>query len=763
MIDDPEESVGDSAGPDPRDTAGTPPGDGESANSASEGRAPAAFLETHARAAATPPVHLPPGSMLNMELGQLAFAERVLDLAADKRTPLLERARFTAIFGSILDEFFMTRVAGFRNQVAEGRRKPTLDGVDPITQLTAIQRRTRELSTRARGEVVPRLMVDLLEFGIEIAGWNVPTTPGSGEWSDPMTHPPPPGALVPLSLRPGDPPPHVRNLRPAFLILMEEAPVDEVAVEGMDTFADPLAAVLELPGDAPRLLALPGGRRFMPLEEIVRARLQEFDAAKAPPGPFLFRVARGGNLRLDPSFPGDVIGAVTRDLARRPFRPVVRVDIEEETPTWGRELLLRRLANPTSGAPSLDDDDVYPCGDPIDLRSLSLIAELPIGRLHFPRIVHGSPLRDDLPVIEQIRDRDALIHFPHHSFSRTIDRFLREASEDPLVEEVWITLYRTNRPSRAVRLLRHAHRMGKAVTAVVEVKASFDEKQNIEWARMLEADGIRVLYGSPELKVHAKIASVVRREGDGRRFYSYVGTGNLNAATARAYTDLGVLTGNPEIGRELHALFRTLAGDESTPSYDRLLVAPFNLRSRIIALIDRETSHARAGRPASITAKLNGLADRQVIAALYRADHAGVSIDLLVRGICSLRPGLPGLSSRTRVVARAGPFLEHARILRFENDGDPEYFIGSADLRGRNLSRRVEVVTDIVDSDHRAVLDRILREGLDDPHAWDLGPDGRYVRRSAHHEPHPGGFSTLITDPIPAARPTRSRGSSSTI
>jgi polyphosphate kinase len=690
--------------------------------------------------------------MLNMELSQLAFAERVLELADDPRTPLLERARFVAIFGTILDEFFMTRVAGFRRQVAEGRRKRTLDGILPEEQLSVITRRTRELLDHVHDRVVPHLMTDLLGIGIEIAGWNVPLRSGSGDWSDPHLYADRIREMASASLQPGGPFPHVRNLRPAFLIRSgkSEAGMSDVM------------AVLELPGDQPRLLPLPGGHRFMPVEEVMRASFQTPSEAAGGRKAFLFRVVRGGNLLISTGAPDDILEAIAENLAMRPFQPVVRLEVEPLMPEWGRTLLLQQLDSSAWGRGiALGEEDLYPRAAPIDLNRFSEIAALPAADLHFPSRRSRSPLVREASVMDQLDERDALIRFPSHSFSQTVDRFLREAGDDPRVEEIWVTLYRTNHPSRTVRLLRRAHRRGKVVTVLVEVKASFDEKQNLAWAKVLEADGIRVLYGSPSLKVHAKIACVVRREGSspgdqkdtgrdaGHRVYCYIGTGNLNAVTSRAYTDLGLLTADQRVGRELHTLFRTLAGDESSERYESLLVAPFNLRGEIIRLINREAENARTGGPSGITAKLNGLADRQVIDALYRADQAGVPINLLVRGICSLRPGVPGFSGRTRVVALAGALLEHARILRFENAGSPELFIGSADLRGRNLSRRVEVMTRVTDPGHQETLNGILREGFSDPDAWELGEDGCYHRRCIPEERSAAGFSTLASVSAP--------------
>jgi polyphosphate kinase len=492
---------------------------------------------------------------------------------------------------------------------------------------------------------------------------------------------------------------------------------------------------------------LPGGRRFVPVEEVIRYNLPRLTGSADAADAHLFRVTRSGNLSLDAENIEDIVAAVAENVALRPFQPVVRIEVEDSMPTWAREYLFESLQEEAESRLShLSPQDLYSIRGPIDLGRLGILADLPIDSLHFPPARRYSPLGRDCPVVDQLRKQDVLVRFPRHSFESTVERFIHEAADDPLVEAISITLYRTNRASRIVRLLRRAHRNGKSVTAMIEVKASFDEQRNIEWARTLESAGIRVLYGPPSLKVHAKIACVVRRESGARRAYSFVGTGNLNAATASAYTDLGLLTSDPIIGRELEALFATLAGDQQTTEYQRLIVAPFNMRQTFLELIDRETDHAAAGRPAHISAKLNGIADKEVVAALYRANDAGVNIDLLVRGICVVRPAVPGLSERIRVVALAGRYLEHSRVFRFENAGEPEYFIGSADWRGRNLTRRVEAAAPILNPKHRARLDRILQRALNHPDAWDLQPDGSYIRRRNSPEqlrPVPGSSSLV--------------------
>jgi polyphosphate kinase len=677
------------------------------------------LLEDAADAAAPGRVDLPPGSVLNMELSHLAFNERVLELARDHRIPLLEKVRFVSIFGSNLDEFFITRVAGFKRQVAMKNEKPTLDGISPTEQLRLIDERTRELLRTVYDVIVPELSMELKEAGIEIISWNSVTDAERGylrsHYTTEMD-----AVIYPVYVRSGAPFPHVRNLRPAFI----------TRIRSDDGGGDDQIAILELPGDVPRLLPLPGGRRFVPLEEVIRFNLPRLTGSTDAVDAYLFRVTRSGNLTLDAENIEDIVAAVAENVALRPFQPVVRIEVEDSMPKWGREYLFENLNEEAESRLShLSPQDLYSIRGPIDLGRLGILADLPIDALRFPPARRFSPLRRDCPVVDQLREEDVLVRFPRHSFESTVERFIHEAADDPLVEEIWITLYRTNRASRIVRLLRRAHRNGKSVTALIEVKASFDEQRNIEWARTLESAGIRVLYGPPSLKVHAKIACVVRNEDGTPTAYSFVGTGNLNAATASSYTDLGLLTADSETGRELVALFSTLAGDAETTEYRKLVVAPFNMRRTFLELIARETDHASAGRPAHISVKLNGIADKEIIAALYRANDAGVNIDLLVRGICAVRPAVPGLSERIRVVAIAGRYLEHSRIIRFENAGKPEYFIGSADWRGRNLTRRVEAATPILNPKHRVRLDRILQGALDHPDAWDLQPDGRYVRR----------------------------------
>ncbi|MQA91445.1 MAG: polyphosphate kinase 1 [Gemmatimonas sp.] len=676
-------------------------------------------LETAAVGARPGEVSLPSDALQNMELSGLAFNDRVLQLGMDRGNPLLERVRFLAILGNNLDEFFMTRVAGFKQQLAIGTPpKLTLDGRTPEEQLAMIGPATRTLLDTAYREALPTLCEELGAHGIRLLSWSE-LEPEEVGYLESVYAAELEAVVRPVSVVPEARFPHVRNLRPALLVTIIRP--DE---------AKPNLVIVELPSDVPRFIPLPGGRRFVPLEEVLRSNLPRLLDRGTVLESYLFRVTRSGNLRLANDEIADIVGAVAENVARRPFQPVVRLEVEASMPPSVRGQLLGELQHEArSRLSTLGEEDVYSIEGLIDLSRLEEIAGLPVPELHFPLAKRSRPVRKRPSIFEQMGARSILVRFPRDSFEKSVERFVIEAANDPKVRSIAITLYRTDRASRIVRVLRRAHRNGKKVVALIEVKASFDERRNIERGRALEAAGIRVLYGPPSLKVHAKIANVVREEDGGMRLYSYVGTGNLNASTAATYTDLGILTADPRIGEELGALFDAMAGGGTMPRFDSLLVAPFNMRSRFLELIEREGAHARRGGDGGITVKVNGLADREIIAALYRASAAGVRIRLVIRGICALRPKVPGLSENIEVVSIAGRYLEHSRIYRFANGGEAEYFIGSADWRGRNLSRRVEVATPVTDPGYRDVLDIILAEDLARPDAWDLLPDGSYQRR----------------------------------
>jgi polyphosphate kinase len=685
------------------------------------------------------------GTLLNMELSVLAFNRRVLALAADEGVPLFERMRFLSIFCANLDEFFRVRVAAFKRQVAAGSGKRTLDGVSAAEQLDAIGVRARRLMARAYSILYDELLPALRGEGIELV------RPGElgdedREWLAGYFHEQVRAVLTPLAAGPGHPFPHIRNLRPALCAVVRQP---ESGVERV--------VVLELPGDLPRFVNVAGHRCFVPLEDVVRAHLGEVYPGLEVEGAWTFRVTRSAELEVDPRRAPDLLRAVEEQVRRRPFQPVVRLEVERDMPGRVRRLLLRELQfEDGRGAATLGEADVYVLDWLIDLRGLREIADLEGEGMHYPAARPRIPLDPSRPIFEVLREREVLVHFPYDSFEASVERFVLEAADDPDVVAVKLALYRTDRRSRIVEALRRASARGKQVVALVELTARFDEQRNVEWARYLRAAGIHVVYGVPGVKVHAKVALVVRREPAGVRRYLYVGTGNLNATTAALYTDLGLLTADAEMADDVNALFDALTGFANRPEYRRLLVAPHNMRERLVEMIDREAGHARAGRGGSIRAKMNGLADREMIAALYRASQAGVAIELVVRGICALRPGVAGLSENVRVVSILGRYLEHGRIFRFANGGEPEHWIGSADWRTRNLSKRVEVAAPVRDPAHRRRLDEILEAQLASPEAWELGSDGTYYRRpdpAPHAGPSPagaGGRRLILAPDVPS-------------
>lgn len=661
---------------------------------------------------------LPPESLINMELSDLSFQERVLALAEDERTPLLDRVRFLAILGSNLDQFFMTRVAGFHQQLASRSKKRTLDGLTPEEQLQIIGVRIRQIFERTYAFLWEGLVPSLQEKGIHLLQWDDLEEDDKSylmaSYAVQLA-----AVLTPLAADPSHPFPHIRNLRPALA----------VAVQVPDTDSEQFAAI-ELPSDLPRFVPLPGGRRFIPLEDVIRASLPTLYGGLEVLSAHVFRVTRSANFSIDEEEVTDVLQAVQEKVLRRPLGPVIRLEVQDSMPDEMRDMLLRELQFESSERiATLREEDVYAVDRLVDLFGLREIAELPIEEYHYPPLPRTSPLPTG-EVWPILREKEILVQFPYDSFEDTVERMLGEAAEDPDVVSIKITLYRTSRTSAVVKHLRTARRNGKDVAALIELKASFDEQRNIEWARALESAGIHVVFGPAHLKVHAKTLMVVRREENELRRYHYIGTGNLNAATAAAYTDLGLLSADPEIGAELHDVFNGLMGYSVRTSYEHLLVAPFNMRQRFLEMIEREGLHAREGRGGHIQVKINGLTDPGIISALYRASQDGARIEMIVRGLCSLRPGVPGLSDNITVISILGRFLEHSRIFRFDNVGSPEYYIGSSDWRPRNLKQRVEVVTPVYDTEHRAALDSILEASLSNPDAWRLQPDGVYLQET---------------------------------
>jgi polyphosphate kinase len=671
-----------------------------------------------------PASDVPPHLLLNMELSRLGFDERILAIAADPAVPLLERVRFLGMFGERRDDFFMSRVAHFKRLLARGEEKRSIDGLTPAETLDAIAIRARQMMHRAYEILNHALLPELQEHGVTVQRWEALSDEDRAWVRDSY------GAAIetlvmPLVADPAHPFPHVRNLRPALAAILR--PEDG----GPEQFV-----AIELPGDLPRFVPLAEGHRFVLLEDVIAATLPELYPGLVVTEAHTFRVTRSAHMDITGE-PLDILQAVEEEVSRRPFQEVVRLEVAHAMPPAMRHHLLREFQYELEDQLSTPgDQDVYTVGRLVDLAALEELAALDMPELRFPPMEQRAPLVAEESVFDQVRAQARLFHYPYDDFEQTVERFLDEAADDPDVVSLRVTLYRTSRDSGVVAALRKARERGKEVAVLVELKASFDEQRNIEWARDLEQEGIRVVFSPVRFKVHAKIALVVRREGDELRRYAYIGTGNLNAATSRSYVDLGLLTADEELAREVGAVFNLLTGYSGAGSITRLLVAPFDMRRRLLTLIDREAAHARAGRPAGIRVQLNGLADRRLIGALYRASVAGVRIEMMVREICALRPGVPGVSENISVVSLVGRLLQHARIIHFRNGGEDEYYIGSADWRPRNLSDRVEVVTPVDDPAHQQLLDGILDATLNHADAWSLRPDGEYVRpRVAPAEP----------------------------
>ena len=672
------------------------------------------------------PDHPAPGQFLNADLSTLEFNARVLALAEDERVPLLARLRYLGIFSANLDEFFMVRV-GTLKRAASAEAAAAEDGLAPAEQLDAIGVRIRALVERQS-----RCLRDLCEpalrrHGVRILRWAELEEAQQQElrrYFEQQMFP----LVTPQAITraPGHPFPLVPNLRLSLAIVVHDPRT------GGTNFA-----YLKLPDALPRFVSVAGG--VVPAEEVLRENLGALYPGREVRGAYAFRITRAADLELDEHQAASLLQAIGEETRRRPYGPPVRLEVERTMSPAMRDLVQRELLfEDTSSGAALAAGDVYEIDGLLDLSALRELARLPLPALDYPPHESGDPVPAGTSLFELLVQRDLLVYHPFDAFEKTVERLFVEAADDPDVVAIKLTLYRAGGRSGIVDALRRAAARGKEVFVFVELKARFDEERNIEWARTLEQAGIRVVYGFVDLKTHAKAALIVRREaeGGGIRRYVHIGTGNYNSATAALYTDLGLLSTNQELGADLHDFFNELSGSSQAPAapYRRILVSPTFLLPRVIELIDREAEHARQGRGARIRVKVNGLADPDIIAALYRAAAAGAQVDLIVRGVCTLRPGVPGVSENVRVVSILGRFLEHARIFAFANAGDPEHYIGSADWRPRNLRRRVEVVAPVRDPECRRRLDQILEEQLADPEGWLLQPDGTYVRRGDTHD-----------------------------
>jgi polyphosphate kinase len=684
-----------------------------------------------------------PTLFLNRELSWLEFNARVLHEAFDERNPLLERVKFLSIFSTNLDEFYMVRVAGLRRQVAAGVIVSAADGLSPQAQLDAIERRVRELLVRERECLHERLLPALAEKDIRLVHMSELT---QAEWNtvdgffEAEVFP----VLTPLAVDPGHPFPYVSNLSLSLAVEIRDPD------RGIDHFAR-----VKVPRSLPRWVSFGRGHHFVPLEEVIGANLGSLFPGMQVLGWWAFKVTRYSDLELDKTVdePEDLLSMIEEQVFQRRFGEVVRLEVQDGMPSHIRALILEELRD-SEALPGilLTERDMYDGGSLLELGDLMSIATLDVPELRDPPLVPSVPMavRDvTRSIFDVIRERDLLVHHPFESFTATVEQFLDAASRDDHVLAIKLTLYRTSGDTAIVRALTEAAQRGKQVAVLVELQARFDEANNITWARTLENFGVHVAYGLPGLKTHAKVALVVRREADGIRRYVHIGTGNYNSKTARTYTDLGLFTASPSIGADLSDLFNSLTGFSRQRMYRKLLVAPGNMRDRFQELIANETAAAEEGRPARIIAKMNALVDPGIIEALYRASQAGVEIDLIVRGICCLRPGVPGVSDRIRVISIVGRFLEHSRLFYFANDTDGSYFLGSADWMPRNLDRRVETVTPVEDRALHPRLRALLETCLaDNRQAWELRADGSYVQRTPGDEPERATHRLLLRDPL---------------
>ena len=671
------------------------------------------------------PAALPDDRFADRELSWLAFNERVLELAEDPAVPLLERTRFLAIFASNLDEFFMVRVAGLKRRIATGLAVTAASGLEPREVLDAVSEQAHALMERHASVFTDQVEPALRGEGICIVGWSdleATEQDRLHEFFRASVFP----VLTPLAVDPAHPFPYISGLSLNLAVVVRNPATEK------EHFAR-----VKVPPLLPRLVRVETGKgvasqrtaRFVPLEEVIAEHLDQLFPGMDVVAHHAFRVTRNEDLEVEEDDAENLLQALEKELLRRRFGPPVRLEITSEADGHVRDLLVRELG--------VDESETYVLPGPLDLRGLNAVADLERHELSFPTFVpkthrhltDGRESSQPRSIFAAVRARDVLLHHPYDSFSTSVQAFVEQAAADPKVLAIKQTLYRTSGDSPIVDALIDAADAGKQVLALVEIKARFDEQNNITWARKLEQAGVHVVYGIVGLKTHSKLCLVVRQEGDRLRRYCHVGTGNYNPKTARIYEDLGLLTCDDEVGEDLTKLFNQLSGFAPRTRYSRLLVAPRSLRRGLVQRIDREAEHHRAGRPAHIRIKVNSMVDEAVIDALYRASQAGVPVDVVVRGICALRPGVPGLSETIRVRSVLGRFLEHSRVFAFEAGGDPEVFIGSADMMHRNLDRRVEALVSLRDPEHqRAVVDLVDLSADPGTASWHLTADGSWQR-----------------------------------
>ena len=674
-----------------------------------------------------------PSLYINRELSLLEFQRRVLEEALDERNPLLERVNFLAIFGSNMDEFFMVRVSGIRKQVEAHIMEVFPDGLTPPEVLAAIRRSSLELYESALRSLNKKLLPGLDKAGIHLVDYHKLTEAQAKKADDyfkEVIYP----VLTPLALDPGHPFPHISNLSL------------NLAIEIRDKKGNEKFARLKVPNTLPRLIpikrssgsarkdgTIPFHHYFVWLEQVIMANLASLFPGMEVVAAYPFRIIRDADVQIQQIEADDLLESMEQGIRKRRFASVVQLEIYESMPAHIRELLIDNL--------EIRPNDVYVLPAPLGLSSLWQIynnverhdLKFPIYHPVVPKVFKDAALAGD--IFEAIKQQNILVHQPYDSFSPVID-FLRAAARDPNVLAIKQTVYRVGQNAPVVDMLLDAAERGKQVAVLVELKARFDEESNIGWARMLEQEGVHVVYGLVDLKVHCKIIMVVRREGEGIRRYVHLGTGNYNAVTSLIYEDMGLFTCDEAIASDITDLFNHLTGYSTKNDFRKLLVAPFDLRSGLEKLIRREIEHAQSGKKAHLIFKVNAIVDPYFIKLLYEASRAGVKIDLLVRSMCCLRPGIKGVSENVTVISIVGRYLEHSRLYYFYNGGQEEIYIGSADLMQRNLDHRVEVLFPLENTDHvRYVRDKVLDTYLkDNTRARVMQEDGTYVRLKSPSE-----------------------------
>jgi polyphosphate kinase len=691
---------------------------------------------------------------LNRDLSWLEFNYRVLHEALDDRTPLLERLKFCAIFSANLDEFFMVRISTLKEQAESDIDHLTPDGRTPLQQLSLLEHRLRPLVEEQHRHFQQQLRPQLKNWWVHLLNYRDLTDAQSlflQAYFEQNIFP----VLTPLAVDPGHPFPKMSNLSLNL----------GVVVVHPSTGAD-LFARIKVPDILPRFISLPTELQptrslwtGIPLEEVIGHNLSALFPGRTIKEYFYFRITRDADFPVREDEAEDLMQAIQTEVNKRRFQgAAVRLELQSGTCNFVRETLKAGLR--------LQEADIYEAEGLLNLKDLFFFLSLPLPKLkdvpwkpvippRLERVAKASQASHLLgtedwdDIFSVIRQGDVLVHHPYESFADSVELFITQAASDPEVLAIKMTLYRTSSNSPIVQALLQAAENGKQVAVLVELKARFDEESNIQWAQKLEESGVHVIYGLLGLKTHTKTTLVVRREGDRLRRYVHIGTGNYNPKTAGLYTDLGLLSCREELGADLSDLFNYLTGYSSQSSYRQLLVSPVSLRQGMLDLIQREIDQARLGNPAHIIAKMNSLVDPEMIRKLYEASQAGVKIELIIRGICCLRPGVAGVSENIQVVSIVGRFLEHARIFYFFNHNQPEVYIGSADWMPRNLDRRVEAVTPIADPELKMSLKMLLSIQLaDNRHAWDLQPDGSFIQRHPLHDQPPQDSQTILMEQV---------------